>query len=113
MHVRKAETIIAELRVPIRFLGLLLLLHLGRVIVLLGDAPGRVNVPASNAGRGMGIAHASGGRGVHPSAVLPLLRIYSNGSGWHKGRMGSNVGNCSCRRSGVLHVGNDGGRGPG
>jgi len=52
MHVLKAEPIIAELRVPIGFVGLLFLLRL-RVVVLLGDAPGGGNVPADHAGRGV------------------------------------------------------------
>jgi len=60
---------------------------------------------------GLGVAHASRGRVVHPPAVLPLLRIHSRGSGWHERRMGSDVGDsCGCR---VLHRRNDGGRGPG
>lgn len=115
MHVLKTEPIIAELRVPIGSAGLLLHLR-RRAIVLWGDAPGGGNIPAHQVGRGVWslgvrIAHASRGSGVHPPAVLPLLRIDPRWGGWHEGVMGGRMRD-RCSR-GVLHGRDDGGRGPG
>ena len=114
MHVLKTEPIIAELRVPIRSAGLLLHMRRG-AIVLRGDAPGGGNVPAHQVGRGVwglwvSIAHAPSGSGIHPPAVLPLLGIDPRWSGWHEGLMGRMRDR---RLRGVLHVRDDGGRGPG
>jgi hypothetical protein len=115
VHVRKTQSVICDLRVPIGSLGLLL--HLRRVIVLRGDAPTSRNAPANLTWRGirsvggLRIAHASGRCGVHPPAILPLLHIHSRGSWWHKGRVRDWMGDWN-RRS-ILHCRDDGGRGPG
>jgi hypothetical protein len=114
MHVLKTEPIIADFRVPIGSARLLLHMRRG-AIVLRGNAPAGRNVPAHQVGRGiwslgLGIAHASSGSGVHPPAVLPLLRIDPRWGGWHEGPMGRMRDR---RMRGVLHVRDDGGRGPG
>jgi len=41
---------------------------------------------------GLSAAHGASGRGVHPSAVLPLLWINSWRHRWNKGLLGSRMG---------------------
>ena len=92
MHVLKSEPVIGELGIPVR--SFRLLLCLSGVIVLRGDSPARGNIPANYGGRRVGLStvHGTIGRGVHPSAVLPLLWIYSWRCRWNKGLVGSRMG---------------------
>src|SRR6266436_6462733 len=85
MHVLETKPVIGELRVPIGLFGL----PLRRAMVLRSDAPASGDVPADQVGRGvwtlgLSAAHASGGRGVYPPAILPLLWVHSGWSWRHE-----------------------------
>lgn len=95
MHVLKSEPVISELRIPVRSLRLRLCLR--RVIVLWGDSPAGGNIPANLVGRrvmarGVSAVYGASWAGVHPSAVLPLLWIYSWRRRWDKGLVVSRMG---------------------
>ncbi len=114
MHVLKSEPVIGELGIPVGWFGLLLCLRW--VIVLRGDSPASGNIPTDKAGRRvcmrLSAAHTARGCGADPSAILPLLRIYSWGRWWNKGLVGSRMRDGDNSR-GRVNCGDDGGRGPG
>ena len=51
--------------------------------------------------RGLSAVHGASWRGIHPSAVLPLLWIYSWGRWWNKGLVVSRMGGSGSGRGRV------------